>query len=135
VASSFYVGAPAGKKHTVAHDEKAGTTSVSYLEWVDCGDARHVQELLARAARQRSVGATAANEHSSRSHMLFLLSVRASNPATGQQLNGRLFPRMLLHAHLQHLSLPALPAAWSSPRTTEVAGESGHVVWRQACST
>lgn len=29
-------GLPAGKKHNVLHDEKKGTTQVSFLECVDC---------------------------------------------------------------------------------------------------
>lgn len=78
----------AGKKHTVMHNDKAGTTSVSWLESVDCKDAGRVRELLAEAAKQRAVGATAANERSSRSHMVFLLSISGTNPATGQHLHG-----------------------------------------------
>lgn len=78
----------AGKKHTVSHDEKSGATSVSHLESVSCGDPAAVKTLLERAARVRTVGATAANDRSSRSHMVFLLSIHGSNAATGQQLNG-----------------------------------------------
>ncbi len=85
--SSHMVFGP-GKKHTVSHDEKSGATSVSHLESVSCGDPAAVKMLLERAARVRTVGATAANDHSSRSHMVFLLSIHGSNAATGQQLNG-----------------------------------------------
>ena len=78
----------AGKKHTVSHDDKSGATSVSHLETVSCGDPATVKTLLERAARVRTVGATAANDRSSRSHMVFLLSIHGSNAATGQRLNG-----------------------------------------------
>ena len=72
----------------MSHDEKAGCTTVSYLETVDCKDPASVAALLERAARQRAVGATASNERSSRSHMVFTLSVRGSRSSDGQQLNG-----------------------------------------------
>ena len=77
-----------GKKHTVTHDERAGMTAVSHLEAVECADPKAVRALLERAARLRAVGATAANERSSRSHMVFLLSIRGANATTGQRLNG-----------------------------------------------
>ena len=72
----------------VSHDEKAGCTTVSHLETVDCKDPASVAALLERAARQRAVGATASNERSSRSHMVFTLSVRGTRGSDGQQLNG-----------------------------------------------
>lgn len=81
-------GPPAGKKHVVSHDDKAGCTTVSHLETVDCRDAASVAALLERAGKQRSVGATAANERSSRSHMVFTLTVRGARASDGQQLNG-----------------------------------------------
>lgn len=49
----------------VSHDDK-GNTSVSYLEYVDVSRPERVKDLLDRAMRQRSVGATAMNEQSSR---------------------------------------------------------------------
>jgi len=48
-------GAPAGKKHQISHDDK-GTTSVSFVESVDCKRPEKVKELLAKATRMRSVG-------------------------------------------------------------------------------
>ena len=72
----------------VSHDDKAGCTTVSHLETVDCRDAASVAALLERAGKQRSVGATAANERSSRSHMVFTLTVRGARASDGQQLNG-----------------------------------------------
>lgn len=99
----------AGKKHTVSHDEKAGCTTVSHLETVDCKDPACVAALLQRAAKQRAVGATASNERSSRSHMVFTLSVRGARASDGQQLNGAvslsLYPRQawLLLPPLHHV--------------------------------
>lgn len=78
---------PAGKKHQVSHDDK-GVTSVSFLEGIDVRRPGRVADLLARAMRQRAVGATATNEHSSRSHMVFTLTITGTNAASGQQVHG-----------------------------------------------
>ena len=45
-------------------------------------------QLLDRAMRQRSVGATAMNEQSSRSHMVFMLQLRGTNELSGQRVSG-----------------------------------------------
>ena len=37
---------------------------------------------------QRAVGATAMNEHSSRSHLVFMLAINATNATTGQTAKG-----------------------------------------------
>ena len=71
----------------VSHDDK-GVTSVSFVEGVDVRRPGRVSDLLARAMRQRAVGATASNEHSSRSHMVFTLTISASNTSSGQQVTG-----------------------------------------------
>ena len=72
----------------MSHSDQTGCTTVSYLEAVDCREPACVAALLQQAARQRAVGATAANERSSRSHMVFALSVAGLRAADGQQLNG-----------------------------------------------
>lgn len=73
----------------VSHDDK-GVTSVSFLEGVDVRRPGRVADLLARAMRQRAVGATATNEHSSRSHMVFTLAIAGTNAASGQEVHGEL---------------------------------------------
>lgn len=82
-------GPPKDKKHAITHDDKAGT-SVSYLEYVDVSQPERVAGLLERAMRQRSVGATAMNEQSSRSHMVFMLHIDGANEGTGQKAKGLL---------------------------------------------
>lgn len=47
-----------------------------------------VASLLERAMKHRAVGATALNEHSSRSHMVFMLSISGRNSASGQTVSG-----------------------------------------------
>ena len=57
-------------------------------EKVDSFEA--MQAVLVRGNMARRVAYTASNEHSSRSHMLFLLTVESYNPATSQHSSGRL---------------------------------------------
>lgn len=83
-------GPPDGKKHVISHEDKdkGGTTSVAYLDWVTVDDESRVATLLRRAMSQRAVGATSCNEQSSRSHMVFMLTIEGTNDATGQRLTG-----------------------------------------------
>jgi kinesin family protein C1 len=85
-------GPPAGKKHVISHETEnnSGGTLVSYLEWIDVNNEEKVSSLLQRAMNQRSVGATASNEQSSRSHMVFMLTIEGSNETTGQKMSGAL---------------------------------------------
>lgn len=92
-------GPPPGKKHTILNGpaegggEKANESSygmVTYLEWVPVQDVNSVDLLLRRATAHRAVGATACNEQSSRSHMVFMLQVHGVNEATGQRSSGAL---------------------------------------------
>jgi len=57
-------------------------------EDVHCPD--DVQVLMDRGASNRSVGATNANEHSSRSHSLLMIDIAGKNKVTGAASNGRL---------------------------------------------
>jgi len=87
-------GPPSGKKHVISHEDSSKSpatgTSVSYLEWVDVNNEEKVSSLLQRAMNQRSVGATASNEQSSRSHMVFMLTIEGYNEITGQRMSGAL---------------------------------------------
>lgn len=85
-------GPPAGKKHVISHEDKdkGGATTVSFLEWVDVNNEDRVGALLQRAMAQRAVGATAANDQSSRSHMVFMLTIEGVNETTGQKMSGAL---------------------------------------------
>ena len=48
-------GPPAGKKHNISHDDR-GTTSVTFVESIDCKRPEKVKDLLAKATKMRSVG-------------------------------------------------------------------------------
>ena len=87
----------------MSHDDK-GVTSVSFVEGVDVRRPGRVADLLARAMRQRAVGATASNEHSSRSHMVFTLTISGTNASSGQQVTGEHVTSarqaVALHSHI-----------------------------------
>lgn len=96
-------GPPPGKKHTIINGPTEGVTDkagdktgeksygvVTYLEWVPVEGVAEVDALLRRSTGHRAVGATACNEQSSRSHMVFMLQVQGSNEVTGQRTSGAL---------------------------------------------
>ena len=85
-------GPPKGKKHAVSHETVDGEvmTSVSFLEWYDVDSPERLSLLIKKAMSQRAVGATACNEQSSRSHMVFMLRADGHNDTTGQRLRGTL---------------------------------------------
>ena len=78
-------------KHDIKRDAQ-GNTSVTdvTMESVDPNDVEHIEQIMDMAARHRSVGQTAMNERSSRSHSIFCLHLRASNAEQGIILKGAL---------------------------------------------
>ncbi|CAM6126329.1 unnamed protein product [Calypogeia fissa] len=79
-------GTPA-KQYIVKHD-LTGNTTVSDLTLVDVSNWKEVSSLLQRASQSRSVGKTAMNEQSSRSHCVFTLRLSGTNESTEQQVHG-----------------------------------------------
>ncbi|GLJ39426.1 hypothetical protein SUGI_0805230 [Cryptomeria japonica] len=77
----------AGKQHVVKHDA-SGNTFVSDLTIVEVTTWEEVSSLLNQAAQSRTVGRTAMNEQSSRSHCVFTLRIAGSNENTEQQVHG-----------------------------------------------
>ena len=79
---------PPGKKHTITHG--ACGAEVAHLKSValDLALPEKAGETLAAAMQRRSVAATACNERSSRSHLVFTVAVSASSARTGQKLLG-----------------------------------------------
>ncbi|KAJ7280520.1 hypothetical protein O6H91_Y370600 [Diphasiastrum complanatum] len=79
-------GTPA-KQHVVKH-EPNGNTFVTDLTIVEVSSWKEVSSLLRRAAQSRTVGKTAMNDHSSRSHCVFTLRITGTNESTEQQVHG-----------------------------------------------
>jgi kinesin family protein C1 len=78
-------------KHDIKKDAN-GNTSVTdvTMERVDPNDTEQISLIMDIAARHRSVGQTAMNERSSRSHSVFCLHLKASNKEQGIILKGAL---------------------------------------------
>ena len=71
----------------VVHDP-AGNTTVSDLAAVDVSNPGSFENLMEKALAQRSVGSTAMNERSSRSHCVFTLNIEGSCAGTGEAIKG-----------------------------------------------
>lgn len=76
------------KKMTILHDK--GSTTITDVEKIPLDSAETIGALLARAAKNRSVAATKANERSSRSHSIFILTMLGTNRVTGETSRGTL---------------------------------------------
>lgn len=76
-------------KHEIKKDP-SGFTVISDTTLINVNpcDQTQIQQILLTAARQRSVGSTAMNANSSRSHSIFTLYLRAANETEGLMLNG-----------------------------------------------
>ncbi|KAF5838673.1 kinesin-like protein [Dunaliella salina] len=70
------------KKHQVIHNQD-GSTTVTELTTIDVSTPEKVDALLSEAMNKRTVGCTALNEQSSRSHMVFTLKIDGTNSSTG----------------------------------------------------
>jgi kinesin family protein C1 len=81
------VNSDSSKQYVVKHDSD-GNTSVSDLTLVDVTHWKEVSNLLHQASQSRSVGKTAMNEQSSRSHCVFTLRISGVNQSTEQQVHG-----------------------------------------------
>ena len=75
-------------KHDVKHDS-AGRTTVTGLKSVEVKSAAEVDKLIKKAQAARSVAKTLMNDHSSRSHMVFTLSLDGVDSA-GRPVHGAL---------------------------------------------
>lgn len=78
------------KKLEIRHDVKTEKTSVVGIEPVVLQDIDYVNRLLRKSDKNRMVAATKANERSSRSHSVFIVSLKGVNHVTGESCDGRL---------------------------------------------
>ena len=119
----------ATKAHKVAHDA-SGHTTVSDLTLVDVDSPDAVSSLLARAMERRSVGCTALNEQSSRSHAVFSLRIEGANASSQLKCEefwlfvvcrvvggGKLPSPPLPHHHHQHPPTPTPTKNQHKPKT------------------
>ncbi|EEQ87365.2 kinesin family member C1 [Blastomyces dermatitidis ER-3] len=78
------------KKHEIRHDMQKCKTTITDITTVDLDSPARVESILRRAAMNRSVAATKANERSSRSHSVFILKLIGENRLTGERSEGTL---------------------------------------------
>ncbi|KAK7203083.1 kinesin-LIKE protein [Myxozyma melibiosi] len=78
------------KKLDIRQDIKEGKISVPGLSSLRLQSRTDVADVLRRAAKNRTVAATKANERSSRSHSVFILSLHGTNESTGEERHGTL---------------------------------------------
>lgn len=78
------------KKHEIRHDMQKCRTTITDVNTVALDSPEMVESILKRAASNRSVAATKANERSSRSHSVFILRLLGSNTITGEKCEGTL---------------------------------------------
>ena len=78
------------KKHEIRHDLQKCKTTVTDVNVVELDTPDKVQMILQKAAANRSVAATQANERSSRSHSVFILKLAGENSITREKSEGTL---------------------------------------------
>ena len=78
------------KKHEIRHDMQRGKTVITDINTIRLESPEMVESILKRAAANRSVAATKANERSSRSHSVFILKLLGQNHITGERSEGTL---------------------------------------------
>ncbi|KAL1847150.1 kinesin-like nuclear fusion protein [Paecilomyces lecythidis] len=78
------------KKHEIRHDMQRCKTTITDITTVTLDSPEMVESILRRAAANRSVAATKANERSSRSHSVFILKLIGENSFTGERSEGTL---------------------------------------------
>ncbi|TWU77635.1 kinesin-like nuclear fusion protein [Metarhizium rileyi] len=78
------------KRPEIRHDECRKQTTIINCKTVQLNSASSVERILDEAQKNRSVAATKANEHSSRSHSVFILKLVGENMATGERCEGTL---------------------------------------------
>ncbi|ODV83381.1 hypothetical protein CANARDRAFT_203234 [[Candida] arabinofermentans NRRL YB-2248] len=77
-------------KYEIKHDEVTQTTTVQGLTTVKLESPEKVDEILKMANMNRATASTNSNSRSSRSHLLFMISISGHNYKTGEEVKGRL---------------------------------------------
>ncbi|WBW72261.1 kinesin-14 family minus-end directed microtubule motor Klp2 [Schizosaccharomyces osmophilus] len=78
------------RRYEIYHDAKEGKTFVTNLTREPLESSEQVSWLLEQSAKNRFVAATNANEHSSRSHSVFMLHIQGINHLTGERCHSTL---------------------------------------------
>lgn len=79
-----------GQKHEIKHDDETGITTVTNVVNVKMSNVKVAVDMLGRATRNRSTASTKANERSSRSHSVFIISIKGVHQELGKESRGTL---------------------------------------------
>ncbi|RCK54469.1 Kinesin-like protein 2 [Candida viswanathii] len=77
-------------KHEIKHDDSMCRTSVTNVTTIDITTPEQANEILGMANKKRSTAATKSNDHSSRSHSIFIIDIQGSNHLTSESCCGTL---------------------------------------------
>ncbi|GME72941.1 unnamed protein product [Ambrosiozyma monospora] len=77
-------------KHQIKHNEIEQTTTITDLTTISLSNAEEVGSILETANRNRMTASTNSNNRSSRSHSVFIISLKACNTQTGESTTGKL---------------------------------------------
>lgn len=77
-------------KHEIRHDTENKKTSITNVTTCKLDSEDTVNKLLQKASKLRSTASTASNEHSSRSHSIFIIHLDGYNTKTGLRSRGTL---------------------------------------------
>lgn len=77
-------------KHEIRHNQENNTTTITNVTVCPLNSVEEVDALLKRANKLRSTASTSANERSSRSHSVFIISLKGFNHLTDEHSEGLL---------------------------------------------
>lgn len=83
-------GSNTAQKHEIKHDEETGITTITNVTNVGMPTEEAALETLHRATKRRSTASTKANERSSRSHSVFIISINGKHSELGKESRGTL---------------------------------------------
>ncbi|EER35010.1 hypothetical protein CTRG_01872 [Candida tropicalis MYA-3404] len=75
-------------KHEIKHDDSVNKTTVTNITTIEITSPNQAHEILTMANKKRSTAATKSNDHSSRSHSIFIIELQGDNSITGESSNG-----------------------------------------------
>ncbi|CCC70831.1 hypothetical protein NCAS_0F03470 [Naumovozyma castellii] len=75
-------------KHEIRHDQENRNTTITNIVTRNLDSEETADNILKRANKLRSTASTGSNEHSSRSHSIFIIHLRGSNSLTGEESYG-----------------------------------------------
>lgn len=77
-------------KYEIKHDDIAGKTTVTNVSTIDIKSPEQAITILNQANKKRSTAATKSNDHSSRSHSIFIIDLQGYNSLTKESSYGTL---------------------------------------------